>query len=937
MDNQITFGAWVKQQRKTVDLTQEAFAERVGCSSETIRKIEAGTARPSRQMAELVVAQLGVPKADQPAFVQWARDGVPPALTTDPMSAAAAPPAPVPRPAKGAALITPSPQMAVSPAFQTAPRTNLRFYPTPLVGREAEIATVSRLLRRSDVRLVTLTGPPGVGKTRLAVQTTARLLDDFAAGVWFVPLAPIRDPGLVASAITTVLRVTETAGRPPAEMLADYLRDKHLLLVLDNFEQVLDAGALVATLLAATARLKVLVTSRAVLRLYGEHEFPVPPLSVPDASRQWAVTRLVEYDAVELFRQRADASSPGFMLTEETGPPVSEICRRLDGLPLAIELAAARCKLFSPAALLVRLDRQLPVLTGGPLDQPARHQTLRAALAWSYDLLPPAEQRVLRRLAVFSGGWTAEAAAAVCAEAHETADQVLDRLEELVAQSLVVCRRRDETVRYGLLESIREYAWDQLVAADEAREARDRHLRYYAQLVVDIEPELFGAKHVTLHTRLGQEYNNLRAAVGWATGEGDSEEGLKLVGALWYYWNWAGFESEARSWASQLLAAAPAGPPGRVRAKALHAAGRLAWRCADFTEARARYAEALALFQALGDKAGIGLVLNGFGLIALDEEQDYKLAHRFFEDALAARRAAGDRWGIAHSLSGLAGPLLHKGDYSGARAVQEEALSISRELGDVLVIAWDSLMLGDPTLYSDRCELAQQRVEEGLAIFREVGNKRGIANGLLNLAFLARWQEDYDKAAALLEECLTGDESALDGRTRPGALLNLGRTARLQGHFERARQPLAEGLALAREENYAPAIVWGLGEQALLAQAEGDLRRAGVLWAEGLTLCHKAQLRQWLTWCLQGRAEVALLQGQVERAVRLQGAGQALLETAGDSGPPLFKAPAEQAAEAAVLAAARARLDEATWEAAWAAGQAMSLEQAVAYGLQEAG
>ena len=932
MDRQISFGAWVKQQRKAADLTQDAFAERVGCSGEMIRKIEAGTARPSRQMAELVVAHLGIPESDQAAYVQWAREGIPPVLPPAPPPTTPASRTPAPHAPGSVVLTAPAPPVALSPAFVTAPHTNLPFYPTPLVGREAEIAAVCRLLRQSDVRLVTLTGPPGVGKTRLAVQAAARLLDDYACGVWFVSLAPIRNPGLVASAVAATLRITETAGRSLAEMLADYLRDKSLLLVLDNFEQVLDAGALVAALLAATARLKVLVTSRAALRLYGEHEFPVPPLAVPEANGPWTVAHLGTYDAVELFRQRADAVDPGFVLTDDTGPPVGEICRRLDGLPLAIELAAARCKLFPPAALLARLDHHLPVLTGGPRDQPARHQTLRAALAWSYDLLSPAEQRMLRRLAVFSGGCTAEAAAAVCTEAGENPDEVPACLEELVTQSLVVCRPRGGTLRYGLLETIREYAWDQLAAEGEATEARDHQLRYYAQLVVDIEPELFGAKHIEMHARLGQEYNNLRAAVGWATAEGGNEEGLKLVGALWHYWNWAGFESEARVWVNQLLAAAPPARPSRVRAKALHAAGRLAWRCADYAEARARYDEALALFQALDDKSGTGLVLNGLGLLVMDDEQDYRCAHKFFEEGLAARRAAGDRWGIAHSLSCLGGCLALEGDYPAARAAQEEALSIWRELGDVLSIAWQSLLLGVPNLYGDCCEQAQQRAEEGLAIFRQVGNKRGIANGLYQLSYLARWQGDYERSAVLLEECLTGDEGALDKRTRPEALLALGGTARWHGHFERARQALAQGLALYGEENNTPGIVWALDEQARLAQAEGDLHRAGALWVEALGLCRAARLDRWVVGCLRGLAGVALQQGQIARAVRLQGACAALLQMAG--GPPLILPPAERAAEEAALAPARAQLDAAAWEAAWAAGQAMSLDEAVAYALE---
>ena len=405
MAEELSFGRWLKARRKALDVTQEALSERVGCAVDTLRRVEAERLRPSRELAERLAEQLALDEAETERFVQAARQ----VRSVTPAAASGSAPAP--------------------------PHRRLPVPLTPLIGRAAEVATVSRLLHQDTVRLLTLTGPGGIGKTRLALQVGGEVLHAFRDGVWFVDLAPLTDPEQVASAIAATLGVKDAGGQPVLERLTTFLQGKHLLLLLDNFEQLIAAAPIVADLLRAAPQLTVLVTSRVVLHLYGEHEYPVPPLTLPDPQQRVSLETVSQYEAVTLFIQRALAVKPDFHVTNETAPAVAEICVRLDGLPLAIELAAARIKLFAPQALLARLEQRLKTLTGGARDLPARHQTLRAALDWSYHLLTADEQHLFARLGVFVGGWTLEAVTAVCMDAGTVQDDVLDVLASLVEQS----------------------------------------------------------------------------------------------------------------------------------------------------------------------------------------------------------------------------------------------------------------------------------------------------------------------------------------------------------------------------------------------------------------------------------------------------------------------------------------------------------------------
>jgi predicted ATPase/class 3 adenylate cyclase len=573
---------------------------------------------------------------------------------------------------------------------------NLPAQPTPLLGRERELEALGTLLRREEVRLVTLTGPGGTGKTRLGFQVAAELLDDFPDGVFFVDLAPITDPGLVTSTIAQTLGVREAGSQPLLNNLKACLREKQLLLLLDNFEQVLAAAPLVADLLAAAPRLKVLVTSRALLRLRGEKSFPVPPLTAPPAvDGQWLrvdgpaksktgilsgpstmhhrlaqrAPAISQYPAVELFIQRARDAQPDFAVTNENAPAVAEICHRLDGLPLAIELAAARIRLFPPRAMLPRLGSRLKLLIAGARDLPARQQTLRSAIAWSYDLLEPAEQKLFRRLAVFVGGCSLEAAEAVGSAGGDLEIDVVDGAEALVSQHLLQQREgADGEPRFGMLETIREYGLEQLEASGEAEAIRRQHRDWYLALAEHAERGLYGENQTGWFDRLEREHDNLRAALAWTRAQGQSEEGLRLGRALKEFWYVRGYLAEGREQLAKLLALPGAEVRTAARAKALHGAGGLANRQLELGPARALLEENLALFRDLGDQGNIARALRILGEVACGRG-DYEEARAFIEESLAILRELGDKDSLGLSLYYLA-TVAHSEGNHGAGALR---------------------------------------------------------------------------------------------------------------------------------------------------------------------------------------------------------------------------------------------------------------------------
>jgi predicted ATPase len=648
---------------------------------------------------------------------------------------------------------------------------NLPATTTQLIGRNQDVAAAHALLKDSRIRLVTLTGAGGTGKTRLAIQIAADLLDSFAHGICFVDLAPIGQRDLVLATIAHTLGVKETGDQPILEILKEFLRDRELLLVLDNFEQVLEAAPLIAAALAALPRLQVLVTSRAALRISGEYEFPVSPLALPDVKRLPPLAELAQNPAVALFTERAQAVNHRFALDAANAPAVAEICARLDGLPLAIELAAVRSNVLNPPALLARLTSRLDLLTGGARDLAARQQTLRGAIAWSYDLLNEAERVLFARLATFVGGCTLEAAEQICgnwrlqvgnaqplAPSHGDLAAVLDTLGSLVDKSLL--RRFDSGAepRFMMLETIREYAQLRLAASGETAELRRRHAAFFQELAERAEPELVGPRQADWLDRLEDEHDNLRSALNWVAQQDEPEPVARLSIALIRFWLAHGHLTECRQWLERsiagLRAAQPTGEPelaarrALVEAKALNGAGLLAWTQGDYLRAQTCYAESLGLCRAADDRPGAARALTNLGLLA-DALGDYPAAKASYEEALALYRALNDTIGMARALNNIGNVALAEHEYAAAYHSYSESQALFRQLGDQRSIAIVLGNLGEVALNQREYLQARAHYQQGLQLRRALGDKEGLAYCLEGLAAIDLAQGAAPRAAQL--------------------------------------------------------------------------------------------------------------------------------------------------------------------------------------------
>ena len=620
-------------------------------------------------------------------------------------------------------------------------------------GARKEVAAAKELLLRQDVRLVTVTGPGGIGKTRLAVEAANALVESFPGGIHFVPLSTLRDPSLIASVIVQTLGIREAGGQSPLELLKKYLQDSSsapILFVLDNFEHLVQAAPTVAELLAVGPTLKILVTSRAALHVYGEHEFPVPALAVPDSRSMPPVDVVSQYAAVALFVQRAVAAKPDFELSPQNASAVVEICARLDGLPLAIELAAARVKVLSPSSMRTRLASRLQLLTGGARDLPQRQQTLRAAIDWSHDLLSAAEQKLFRRLSVFVGGCTLEGVEAVCDTKADLDLDLLEGMASLVDKSLMQqVEQPNGESRFLMLETIREYAREKLEASGEEASTKRAHAAYCLVLAEEEAAEQSGEERAEWLERFALEHDNFRAALEWLTETGDAEWGLRLGTALFRFWETREYLAEGRDRLGKLLRIPGAASPTRSRARALFAAGVLAHEQGDYASADALSIESLNIARQLGDKQGVAVSLNALGVQARDRG-DVAVAHSLFEESLLQWRELDDQKAVARSLSNLASVVKLQGDYARARSLYAECLSIFQGLGDQTGVAWSLNHQGDVARDQGDSAAAQTLYEQALAIFRDLGDRWGIAGTLADLGNLAREQRDCPRAHSLV-------------------------------------------------------------------------------------------------------------------------------------------------------------------------------------------
>jgi predicted ATPase/class 3 adenylate cyclase/Tfp pilus assembly protein PilF len=707
-------------------------------------------------------------------------------------------------------------------------RNNLPLQPTPLVGREKEISEVCDILRGEETRLLTLTGPGGIGKTRLALQAAADLLDDFPDGTFFASLATLTEAELFLPAVAETLGVREIGEQPLDESLKDYLSERRMFLVLDNFEQVLEAAPTVTELLAASPGLKVLATSRTPLRLYGEHVFPVPPLSMPDLERPPPSERLTQYEAVGLFVERARAVKPDFSITNESAPAVAEICVRLDGLPLAIELAAARITVLPPKAMLQRLTSRLKLLTGGARDLPERHRTLRATIEWSNALLDEGEQVLFGRLAVFSGGRTLEAIEAICDAEGDLPVEAFDGVSSLVDKSLL---RQEEGPRgepcFVMLETVHEFAREKLQESKEAEEIKRVHAQYFLTLAEEAHPELKGANQLEWLERLEAEHDNMRAALTWALERKEAEVALRLGGALWWFWSMRGYESEGRRWLEEALAMEGRGLP-ESRAMALAGIGELASDQGNYDRAKEACEEGLHLLANEGGEASevkLGL-LAGLGFMAWQREE-HDQATQLFEEGLALSQEISDTWWLAISLSNLA--------------------LVSQSQGDF--------------------ERATKLYEESMDLFREQGNKQNLAYCLNNLAMMVYSQGDLGRAAQLTEEAVTlFRELGARGDVALG-LYNLGWITLLQDDLGRAADLYRESLSLSWDAGLNPLVQNALEGFACLAGAEGDAERATQLWGAAQTLHETKDIPRDIDFLAEADARISAVRtGMGEQA-----------------------------------------------------------------------
>jgi predicted ATPase/transcriptional regulator with XRE-family HTH domain/Tfp pilus assembly protein PilF len=855
-----------------------------------------------------------------------------------------------------------------------------------LIGRIRELAQLGDWLEEPGHRLITLTGAGGSGKTSLALALGKAAQEYFPAGVFFIGLENVTLRDSLISEIARILNLKEKAGQDLLQILQDDLKEKSILLILDNFEQLAAQAGVLTGLLKATGELKLLVTSRIPLQLSFEQEYPVGPLALPDKAALPGIEPeelTAEFPGVALFVERAQAVKPDFVLNPENAPAVVEICRRLDGLPLAIELAAARVRALPPQKLLERLS--LKLLTGGAKDLPARQQTLQATIAWSYDLLSPGEQQLFKRLAVFAGGGTLEAAEAVCNPEGDLAIEVLAGVESLLTRNLLKqWERPDGEIRYGMLLTIREFGLEKLAESGQAGMVEEKYAAYYQTLMGHLEPKMWGGEQPAVFRVIDTEYDNLRALLHRAIGQGQAELALQLAWTTGYYWSHRGFLHEGQGYLSRSLAL-PATTPasaGILRAKALRWAGILSNLIGQSGAAQAYVRESLTLFEQLGDKSGMANALRSLANSVTEQEGRTK-AWPYLEKSLTLYRELDNQNGLTSTLQALGNTATALGEYAAAIIYLEESLSLGQESGDKEIIAGALLSLGWMPLTQGRYAEARRYYEKALALYIELGYPGNIGMAWAHLGWLALFQGDYigaysdfEKALALCEGNENKAETASSLTFLSVAALNqgeygeahrnleqslalikglgykfesssslytLGWLVFLEGDAQAARRYLEESLTLLKELDFRVAELLPRNILGLVALTQGEFVEAQNCFEENINLCRKIGEKRNLAHCLSGLAGLAVKRWQaldqpeaaatasyLARAARLSGAASALLTSIG---AVMFRPFPELYRQ--TLELVQANLDPAAFEAAFAEGQAMSFEEIVDYILAE--
>ena len=774
------------------------------------------------------------------------------------------------------------------PALKTLDvrKNNLPLQLTTFLGRGTELEELRALL--AGGRLVTLVGTGGIGKTRLAIELASQVLEEYAH-VWLAELAPVSNPDLVAQTLMTAIDVREQAGRTATEALIDYFGSKSALVVLDNCEHLIEPCAVLAeSLLQACPKLKVIATSREALGVAGEAIWRVPSLAMPDPERLPALEQIAESTAVALFVDRARTASPSFQLTKENAPLVVQVCQRLDGIPLAIELAASRLSLLSLPQMLTRLNDRFRLLTGGRRTALPRQQTLRAAIDWSFELLAEPERTLLRRASVFAGGFNLELAEEICGWEPLDPLDVLDLLATLVSKSLVIADERDGAPRYRLLETIREYAAERARAAEEERTLQERHRTRFLAIAEEAERELHGPDQLRWFDRVDTEIANFRAAFDCCLANADAQAALRIAAGLGLYWRSRGHFNEGRLWLERALAPKQEAVPSVLRAKALAWASYLAIWQGAWTQAQIHGEESLNLYTAANDSWGIGFALQTLGSVALNQD-----------------------------------------DYPDAARLQQESISYLRETGDTDSLGMSYLYLGVVALRKGEYVPAMGMLEQALISFREVGDGRRVSIALRIMGETELCQGHYTPATTLLDESLSLVRESKDRVDLGLTLYLLGQAARSTADYPRAKALFEESLALAREFNDGMSAGLALCELAIVARQQEDLGAATALLEQALETFDPRE-KFGIVACLHGLGMVAAQQGNAERAATLFGAAHKLREELGAPIPPFERDEYQMETQQVQTA-----LGEEEFVRLSAHGRGMTPDEAVAYARQQ--